>query len=283
MRILVAGALGEVGRAVAASLLTHGWAVIPVSGRAPHADHPGILDLPEAVDAIASRSVDGVLVASGRGDRRPGPRTGQEATEVLGNAACEAGLRSVLVSTTRVLEGTPGAAGDAPSSPATPYAQANADNESTWLDAGGMSVLRITNFFCVPSSSTSPQHQLLPWSLAHEALQDGTISVRSAPGATKEFVDADDVASAIAILISTEHPPRVCATTPGAVFSMRDLVSVVSRGLVRAGHEAPEATFGDLTSPDAALPPGWLASQGWRTRLTDELMADAVAGWLASR
>jgi nucleoside-diphosphate-sugar epimerase len=282
MRLLVVGTLGEVGCAVAAALAAQGAVVIPVSARAPHADHPGILDLTEAVDEIASCSVDGVLVASGRGDRRPGPRTGQEATEVLGNAACEAGLRSVLVSTTRVLEGTPGAAEDAPSCPATPYAQANADNESTWLEAGGMSVLRITNFFCVPSSSTSPQHQLLPWSLAHEALQDGIISVRSAPGMTKEFVDADDVASAVAILMSAADPPRVCATTPGAPFSMSDLVKAVSRGFVLAGRDAPKVAFGDLMSPGATLPPGWLASKGWRARLTGEVVAHALGTWLAA-
>jgi len=283
VRILVAGALGEVGASVTRAMVDMGHVVVPGSSRAPLSELPDVLDLHSAADLIKRREVEGVLVASGRGDRRETPRSGLESTAVLAAASSLAGVPSVLLSTTRVMEGTLGAAEDAPSCPVSPYAHANADNEAVWLQAGGRSILRMTNFFCVPSSSASPQNELLPWSLVHEALEKGTISVRSTPVMTKEFVGAGDVASAAATLMSTEHPPRICATTPGAAFSMSDLVSTVSRGFVLAGHAPPQATYGTLTSSAAVLRPGWLASQGWRASLTGQLMAQAVAAWLIAR
>lgn len=251
-----------------------------MSSRAPLERDVDAVGLTDAVMLIRRGAVDAVLVASGRGDRRVAERTGLEATAVLAKTTDESGIPSVLLSTTRVLEGTPGAGEDAPPSPLTAYAGANAANEGAWLEAGGKSILRITNYFCAPTTAASGQLDLLPWSLVTEALTGRTITVRSGPSLTKEFVGAADLAAGVGILLASDGAPRICATVPGSPFTMNDLCDAVSQGLALAGRSRPMVTFG----PDTAAPPrlaaGWLSSHGWKGSLTLEVMAEAIATWV---
>ena len=277
----MAGALGEVGTSVARALAGMGHVVVPVSGRAPLSERPDVFDLDTAAGLVRGAGVDGVVVASGRGDRRETARTRTESTVVLASAAREGGVPSVLLSTTRVLEGAERVAGeDAAPAPLTPYARANADNEHQWRRSGGATVLRIANYFCEPSTPDSPQRGLLPWSLVDEALDHGMITVRSGPSLAKEFVDAADVAAAVVLLLESPQRPDVCATMPGSRFTMRDLADAAGQGLVAAGLTLPVVTFGADDVVAGGPVSGWLMEHGWAARLNVDVIADSIRAWV---
>ena len=283
MRILVAGALGEVGRTVSAALADAGHDVLRVSGRAPLADEPDVIGFDQAAMLVREHRVDAVINCAGRGDRRASERTGRDATDKLAVAVRDAGLPAVLISTTRVLEGYDADyAEDAPPKPLTPYAEANAANEAAWLAAGGTTahVLRITNYFAQPSSADSPQASLLPWSLVTEALATGHIGVRSGASLAKEFVGAADVASAAVLVLTSPDAPQTVATVRGAVLTMADLVAACQRAFVAAGKPEPTAAFGPDAPAGPACKPGWLAAQRWNAHLDATNVEQTVAAWL---
>jgi nucleoside-diphosphate-sugar epimerase len=233
---------------------------------------------------VSDGRIDLVVNAAGRGDRRPGERTGTDSTAILAPAIASSGTSAVLLSTMRVLEGySEPVPDDAPPRPTTPYAEANALHEAQWLASTSTgTVLRLANYFCAPLSVESPQAQLLPWSLVTEALASGTITVRSSRDTMREFVDATDVASALLIL-SAAPEARVVATAPGVVVSLDDLAGAVSLALADTGRTRPVISFGPgpSVSPPRCLP-GWLAHQGWRSRLTPDSVRAVVGQWLAA-
>jgi nucleoside-diphosphate-sugar epimerase len=280
MRIVVLGALGEVGSAVSAALLDRGHRVIASSSRAPLVGLPDVLSTGDALTQLEQGAFDVVVNASGRGDRRGVERTGLSAAEALGGLPYLGGVPAILLSTTRVLEGRSGPlAEDDPASPTTAYGAANAANEIEWMSIDGTSVLRLTNFFAAPTSVDSPQSLLLPWSLVTEAAATGHIEVRSDPAVSREFVSADDVAAAIEVLAASDERPRVCWTSPGARMRLGELAETVGAGLVAAGAEAPTCTFGtdEATQPD--YPAGWLAEHGWSTTLDVVQMRTVISAW----
>ncbi|MFM8155077.1 MAG: NAD-dependent epimerase/dehydratase family protein [Actinomycetes bacterium] len=283
MRILLAGALGEVGSTVSAALRDRGHEVIGVSSRAPLVEFPQIVEISAGLALLRSGGVDGVIHCGGRGDRRDSDRSGLELTEALRDAAVECGVPAVLISTTRVLEGHSGRLTDdmAPLT-TTPYARANAENEETWLATRDprLRVLRITNYFAQPSGPNSPQAALLPWSLVTEALAAGTITMRSGPSLTKEFVGALGVAQGAVELLRAPHAPLTCATTPGLSLSLRELAEYCAAALSGAGHDAPTVTFGPDTPSGPGSEPGFLASIGWTCELTPEQIELAIAEWI---
>ena len=281
MRILVAGALGEVGSSVASALRALGHEVSGASSRAP-LEGADALALSEAADLIRGGDVDLVVNAAGRGDRRTAERTGTTATAVLGPAIRASGTPAVLLSTTRVLEGlTEPCTEDAAPAPRTPYAQANADNEREWLGSGpSAGVLRIANYFCAPMGRDTPQSLLLPWSLLDEALRTGAIGVRSAPDTSREFVSADDVARALLVVAECPSPDRVCSTAPGFPLTLADLTSAVAEACMRAGVAAPSVQFGTETGSTTQVQAVWLAHRGWQTKLTQERIVDVMAEWI---
>ena len=283
MRILLAGALGEVGRTVSAALFELGHEVIGVSSRAPLDEQPTAIDLGTGISLLGSGRLDGVIHCAGRGDRRDSERSGLELTDALRDAAVASGLPAVLISTTRVLEGYDGPLTDdlAPVT-STPYAQANARNEETWLASGAprLRVLRITNYFAPPSGPDSPQALLLPWSLVTEALAQGSIAMRSGPSAVKEFVGASGVAQAALVLLADPSEARICATTPGLPLSLKELAELCSDAVVETGRLRPAMSFGPDTAPGPVSEPGYLAGVGWACDLTPAQMQDAIAAWI---
>ena len=283
MRILVAGALGEVGSSVAAALESRGHVVVRASSRAPIDAWPDVVDLARAAGLVRDGDVDAVVNAAGRGDRRAVERTGRDATAVLAPACSVGGVPSVLLSTMRVMEGhREDFTEDAAPAPLTPYAEANARNEQDWWrEAGrGAGVLRITNYFCPPSGPDTPQSHLLPWSLVTEAVADGRIGIRSGPHLTKEFVGAEDVATAVlAVVVDSSHP-AVVTTTPGTALSMQDLADCVVRALARAGRPMPSVTFGQDSPPGPTCAPGWLHRVGWTGSLTKDAIEQSVTDWV---
>jgi nucleoside-diphosphate-sugar epimerase len=283
VRIIVLGALGEVGSSVSGALLDLGHEVVSVSARAPLSSYPDAVTFESALAAISGREADLVLNCSGRGDRRASDRSGVDATDYLAAATAAAGIPGVLLSTTRVLEGyTEDFSESAEPRATTPYAKANAENEARWLADGApaMHVLRITNYFSAPQRPDSPQALLLPWSLVTEALDKGSIGLRSGASLIKEFVSADDVATAVTLLASNSAAPRICATVPGAAFSLQDLAEACLSALRSVGRGGVEVTYGPDGPPGVACLPGWLATSGWRGQLTEELIAEAIASWL---
>ena len=286
MRILVAGALGEVGRTVSSALEAMGHAVVRTSARGPFVDRPDVVDLQTAAGLIRSGRVDLLVGAAGRGDRRATERTGNDATEMLAPAAASAGIPAVLLSTTRVLEGYErDVPEDADALARTPYAEANALNEAEWLSTAGSaaSVPRITNYFCAPSSADSPQALLLPWALVTQGLAERVIAVRSGPRTSREFVCAKDVARGVLLLAERQPDSRVCATSPGFVATLEDLVGAVQWAFGRLGLAVPAATFGPDSAPGPSCRGGWLASQGWSTELTIDGLTGVVAEWTGDR
>ena len=276
MRIVLAGALGEVGSALSRALIETGHHVVPVSARAPIPRRPDVLP----VAGLGLTDIDLLVNASGPGDRRTGGRSGRSTAAALAQACRDAGVPGVLISTTRVLEGAQvPACGDDPSAPTTAYGRANAALEEQWLADGGGRVLRLANFLCRPMSMESPQAGLLPWSLVGEALQTGAISVRSAPSVSREFVDAYDVVRALAV-VSEPDAPRITAMVPGSRMTMMDLADAVARAFDAVGRPPPMAQFGSQSAQPPSLQPGWLSQRGWQPEVTSARLAVEIAEWI---
>lgn len=283
MRIVVAGALGEVGRTVSDALAARGHEIVAASSRAPIPGSSAISS-EEAAALVSSGRIDLVVNAAGRGDRRPGVRTGTDATAMLAPAIASTGTPAVLLSTMRVLEGYPDPVPeDAAPRPSTPYAEANAAHEAQWLSSTAHGVvLRLANYFCAPAGVNSPQSLLLPWSLVTEAARTGSIVVRSGPRTTREFVSADDVARALEVLAGEGPDSRVCSTVPGWLASLGDLVDAVADAFVAAGREEPAVSFGTEGRAAAPNEPAWLASRGWSSSLDGSVVLAVVGQWLRS-
>jgi nucleoside-diphosphate-sugar epimerase len=283
VRILVAGALGEVGRTLGRALAERGHVVVPASGRAADSDL-ATLDYAQAEALLGEGTFDLVVNAAGRGDRRPGARTGQDATSALGPAVRATGVPAVLVSTTRVLEGAHSSPqeGDPPS-PTTEYGRANAANEAAWLDETGPAgrVLRMANYFCAPSTRVAPQAELLPWSLVTEALETGGIVVRSGPGTTREFVSARDVAAAVEVLAGERPASGIAATVPATVLRLEDLVQATCLAFNDVGRPTPTWSFGTHEPAQPVCRGTWLAERGWHATVDAPSIRACITGWLS--
>jgi nucleoside-diphosphate-sugar epimerase len=282
MRILVAGALGEVGSSVSKALISAGHSLFPVSSRIAQVGSTAV-SLAQASDLIYNNEVDLLVVASSRGDHRGIADSGTNTCEALTPAVSVKGLPSVLLSTLRVLEGhTESTSEDAPASPTSDYAQANARNEEVWLKESGPSgsVLRIANYFCVPQGVNSPQNKLLPWSLMTEAVESGSITVRSGPRTSREFVSPSDVAQAILLVAKDSPPSRICATLPGHLANMGDLVLDVKEAFSMNGRPDPVASFGIEDVIPTEVSASWLASHGWSSTLDRDQIVRAIASRL---
>ncbi len=284
MRILVAGALGEVGRTLTRALAQRGHEVVPASGRPSKARTP-LPDYRQAARLLDEGAVDLLVHAAGRGDRRAIARTGQDATSALAPAIRATGVPAVLISTTRVLEGAGLHSGEEdPPSPTTDYAQANAANEAAWLDSTGAvgRVLRMANYFCAPSTRDAPQAKLLPWSFVTEALETGRIVVRSGRGTTREFVSAQDVAAAIELLAGDRPPAGIVATTPGTVLRLDELVQATCQAFADVGLSPLPCSFGTEEPLQPACRGTWLVERGWRATVDASAIRECINGWLGN-
>ena len=232
-----------------------------------------------------SGDIDLVVHAAGPGDHRSGRDTWESTTSLFGSAIADAGVRGILLSTTRVLEGYDADFSENSQAIArTAYAQKNARNEESWLASGGhcAGVLRLANFFSSPVTRDSPQAALLPWSLVTEALDTGAIGIRSGASISKEFVAGADIACALEALGDSTSAPSIVATVPGLRVSMADFAGIVQRAFIRAGLPTPEVSFGPdgVASPQCS--PGWLATAGWKVELSLTMIEDAIVEWITS-
>jgi nucleoside-diphosphate-sugar epimerase len=281
VRVLLAGALGEVGASLEQALEASRHEVVRMSARAPLDGRPDVVGISEALSLILSGDVSGIVNASGPGDRRSEARQADTASDEIVAAASRAGIPAVLLSTTRVLEGYQHPPEeDAVPSPLSSYARANANHENVWLRYPNARVLRLVNFFGSPQGADSPQSKLLPWSLLTEGWATGYITVRSGRGAVKDFVDAAAVADAVELLFRSQAEPKVMATIPGVRISMEDLAQAVSAAVSATGRAEPLVSFGHDDAPASPPASGWLAGEGWKCRTTLPEMTEAMTRWL---
>lgn len=279
MNIVVAGALGEVGSSLVSSLRLLGHEVTRATSRALLSDGEDLTHL----SALDLSGCDLLINAGGRGDLRPGTRTGLEATRSLVSKCEASGVRGILISTTRVLEGATGPINcDGPAFPITDYAKANAALEEAWLVGKGLQVLRLSNLLILPQRQGSPQSRLLPWSLVREALGTGHIHIRSSPDTTRDFVTCQDVVSAVSMMATEDASPRVTSSIPGTRISIGEMVSSVIAAFERQSREIPSASFGTTRGMQPMIMPGWLSQRGWVSEVTLEALTDSVTAWLAA-
>lgn len=288
MRVIILGALGEVGRSLSQSLIDRGHEVIPASSRAPLGHFPNMVSIDSVISRLKAGTADLVVNCAGRGDRRIADRTGTDATQLIAPLLSRSGIPGVLLSTTRVLEGYSGLVKeDAEPCPTSAYGQANSENERLWLDAraegGQLSVLRLTNFFADPMASDSPQSLLLPWSLIQEAVAQRSITMRSGPNVSKDFIAADDVVAALEILARHSDAPKLCATAPGFQVTLSQLAEMCAVAVESLSLDSPKMSFGPDGEISSQLGAGWLSSKGWSCRLTTEAMIAVMVKWTAPR
>jgi len=280
MRIVLAGALGEVGRSLHAALTARGHEVDVTSSRAPIAGKPEVLALDEVTGLVDAGQIDALVHAGGPGDHREIARDVPVWSQQLADVCSE--IPAILISTTRVLEGYEQAvAEDSLGKPLTEYARANTEHEQLWLTQPRAQVLRLVNYLCIPNGPESPQTKLLPWSLLLEGWSTGEIVVRSGADKAKEFIDAEDVVRAVEALIRQPAPERVVVAGPGAQMSMQTLVEACVLACSLAGRSGVGASFGNETGGSQwSIAPGWLVEQGWASNLTSDRMTEEMTGWL---
>ena len=280
MRFILAGALGEVGCSLHFALSKHGHDVVPVSSRAPVRGAPDVLGLPDVGSLVSTGAVDALVQAGGPGDHRARQGDVHQWTSELLEVCAE--LPSVLISTTRVLEGyqqTPPESGAG--KPSTAYGQVNTDHEQMWLTYPNTRILRMVNYFCSPARVDSPQAQLLPWSLLVEGWRTGRISVRSADRTVREFIDAADASLAIEALLGETPNDRIAVATPGLVASLKELGEASIQVCNEEGRPGVVASFGSESSGAPwQLSPGWLSQRGWASELTLDSMVTEMSRWL---
>lgn len=280
MRILLAGALGEVGRELGDALAARGHEVIAVSSRAPLASHPGVIGLESVGQLVGDGAIDLVVNAAGPGDHRPGRGEAMEWSSRLLNLVAD--VPSVLISSTRVLEGCTGLVAETVAAcPTSDYARANAANESAWLQSPRGSVLRLVNFFGRPASPDAPQTRLLPWSLLIEGWERGQIAVRAEEQTSKEFVDARDVAAALEVIAFSPPVDKLAVAGPGLPLSLGQLAEASRLAIeaVNGGHVA--VTFGGEQSHGGVrVEANWLTDHGWTSALSIERVTEQMVAWL---
>ena len=280
MRVVLAGATGEVGHGLQEALLRRGHTVMPVSSRAPLREHRDVVPLSTAVSALSAGKVDLVVNASGPGDHRGESRDALGwSTQLLGVAA---NIPAVLISSTRVLEGIGGTVCEsAEPRPTTAYGRANAAMEASWLQNSYASVIRLVNFFGRPLTQDSPQTRLLPWSLLLEGWTTGAVHVRSSSSTTKDFIDADDAAAAIEVLATKQPGDRLVVAGPGTSLSMRQLAEAASAAIEETSGRATATTFGDESSSlSTDIHAEWLGNHGWSATLSLKRVREQMASWL---
>ena len=280
MRIVLAGALGEVGRSLHAALGDRGHEVIPVSARAPRPGRPDVLGLPALAELARSGSIDALVHAGGSGDHRPRTREFMAWSRELLKVCRD--FPAILISTIRVIEGYEGSLReDSVARAVTAYGRANAELEALWREVDDGSVLRLVNFFGAPSTADAPQTRLLPWSLVLEGWQTGEIAVRSQPSLVKEFVDAGDVACALDVMLASASAGQTIVAGPGLTLSMQQLVEASVRACSAAGRVGVRVSFGDEAPATAwQMEPNWLAEHGWASTLNGDQMIREMTAWL---
>lgn len=283
MRIVLAGALGEVGTSLGAVLHRAGHQIVPVTSRSLTSVPAGVVPVSAAVEAILGGGIDLVVNAAGPGDRRTGVRDVRPPAVELAAAAAAADVPAVLISTMRVCEGGVGPIGDDTAThPLTPYAQANADLEAAWLTHATAMVLRMANYFCTPQAADSPQSLLLPWSLLCEGWATGHIGVRSCAQVAKMFVGDVDVAVALERMADGRPYGRALSTVPGLVLTMEQLVSA-SLAVLGQLDRPCTVSFGSDIGGGGGIAPvrgSWLAEHGWVSALSLAAMQEQMHSWL---
>lgn len=280
MRIVVIGALGEIGAHVHHALEQLGHTVIPSTSR-PKMATGGVVDVRLLPDMLSMGDVDAVVYASGPGDHRKDREWQSTLRNTLAGLSA-APVPSILLSTIRVMEGaTTDFVDDAPVAPSTQYGRANALCEALWLESAPShrSVLRLANVFARPVHRHSPQAQLLPWSLIEEVRQTSQLHVRSGAGAVKSFVDPSDIARGLLLMLKSGSP-TITTTAPAFEVTLGELSAMVVRAFREVAQKEVHLSFGADEPEKPRCSESWLAGQGWRSGLGLDIIDHEIRGWI---
>ncbi|MBC9718480.1 NAD(P)-dependent oxidoreductase [Streptomyces sp. TRM66268-LWL] len=279
MRILILGAAGFLGGHTAARLRALPGVRLLVGGRSRDADVPLDLtaDPARLTDALHAAAPDAVVNCAGLVAGSPVRLTDLNARGPA--ALCEA-LHEAAPAARLVHFGSAGEYGptaphapvteDAPTRPQTPYGATKLAG-TVAVTAAGLDavVLRVFN----PVGPGAPTAGL-PGRLAAELLRagpDGTVRVGDL-SAYRDFVDARDVADAVALAVCAPGPlPSVLNIGSGRATPVRELAH---RLVDAAGHTGPLEETGDGSARSGAV--SWScadigaarAALGWAPRRT---------------
>ncbi|MEK6277272.1 MAG: NAD(P)-dependent oxidoreductase [Actinomycetota bacterium] len=241
MRILVTGASGHVGGAIAAHLQRGGHEVVGLSRRPPRVEElAGQLQLdigsPEAGAAIAAAlgSCDAVVHAAAALDKSP-PFGGLIAANCLGTeqmlvAAKEAGARCfVYISGVHVV-GSPSelpVTEDHPAAPATAYHATKLFGERLVRVAGGEGMTAATLRLTSPVGPGMPDGRILPV-FVRSAAAGEKLTLAGRGTRRQNYVDVRDAAGAVECLL--ERPSDGIFNIAGArSYSNRELAELCVR------------------------------------------------------
>ena len=282
MHIVVLGGAGEVGSAVAAHFAMHDHTVTKVSSR-PIMAQQGFLSIDDAAGIICAKKVSLVVNASGPGDIRGSNDAWISRASAVAQACRASRTPSVLISTTRVMEGyEQDYEENDPPQPRTEYGRGNALSEALWLEHAGdqATVIRATNVFLEPSYRDSPQTRLLPWSLVLEGVERGEIVIRSSRSSIKYFISIADLCSAIETVHQTQQNPRVVVTTPAISLTLSQLTDIAQRAIQNTLGWDISARFGIDETRALRCESGWLHEHQWESKLDPCLLQARMESWL---
>ena len=282
MHIVVLGGAGEVGSAVAAHFAMHDHTVTKVSSRPMMAQH-GFMSIDDAARLVCTNKASLVVNASGPGDIRGSNHAWISRASAVAEACQASKTPSVLISTTRVMEGyEQDYEENDPPRPRTEYGRGNALSEAFWLEHAGdrATVIRATNVFLEPSHRDSPQTRLLPWSLVLEGVERGEIVIRSSRSSIKYFISIADLCSAIEIVHQTQPIPRVVVTTPAISLTLSQLTDIAQRAIQNTLGWDISTRFGSDEAKARRCESGWLSEHHWESKLDPCLVQAGMESWL---
>ncbi|ACU34127.1 NAD-dependent epimerase/dehydratase family protein [Actinosynnema mirum] len=274
MRVLVTGARGYVGRAVAAELSGAGCEVVPLGCD---------VRSPEARDA--ARSVDAVVHLAALARVRESFERPLDYFDV--NVAGTANLlraepaRFVLASTAGVYgaPGVPVLSEDVPRAPASPYAASKAAAEDLvrWAAPGGV-VLRLFN---VAGGGDRDDTRIVTRACAAASGRLGPLAVYGDGGAVRDFVHVRDAARAFLVALGLDGGVfNVGATAASVADVVAAVEQVAGRPPAVEHHPAHPGEVRELRSDSARLrAAGWAPERSGLVELVrDQWLSESAAG-----
>lgn len=264
-------------------MATRGHEIVPVSRRRVSREE-GVVSVTTALSMVASGRCDLIINAATRGSVSTDPEPEVSLCRRIAFAAAMSETPTILISSTRVLEGYSEAVDEAAKCrPATRYAKTNALCEYAWLKVPNQraTILRATNLFFSPTSRWSSQNSLLPWSVLREAVGLPSLVFNSGPESTRTFISIADLVDAILRIATSPPESRICCSLPGLTINLRRLSYLIGTALAATtGTENTNVQFGEGASHPADIRASWLSTQGWTSRLGYEEITREMIKWL---
>jgi UDP-glucose 4-epimerase len=288
--VLITGAGGHIGQRLTRRLASQGFMVRaqvrrPLSWPADVEQVVGDLVAQHGLAAELVAGVDAVIHLAGANElalsREPERAVAESVTAAERIAAVAA--RVVYLSTVHVYGAAlvPGAiiTEDTRTEPLTPYSVARLACEDVFRASGGdVTVCRLTNGLGAPLSPDSPGWRVVSNELCRDGATKGRLNLRTSGVQWRDFVALDDVESAVAALVATDHTGTFNVAS-GTSITIRQLAVDVQRSFERvAGLDLPlhMPPVGEEHPPAYRVDNASLASLGLFTPTTRDDALDEV-------